>query len=274
MTNQPTLPLDLSKVETVPTDSPTDSAELAASGLGPNAVDAIERSIVTHQLATALSTGVLPTDLSAGGKIVVSITDGAEDESPEYQEAKTAVSALIDTCKNPRNHTPEEWNTAFKNLGLMRSCGTETVFFKAGELDAFEAFIHGLPTEPDLTQPTALAALTAKSGEYAPIDNPIVWQHFGSVLNGLNEADLQLQKDALVGSDGKPSALLTRALHMGQTGALFSYENWEGASKVDLQDTLRALPETAREDLGNRHQLLNAIGRDERALKRDTGFAK
>lgn len=260
MTNGSVFPIDLSGSMT---------HELSASTAA-----AIDRSIATHVLAKAMTEDGTSTDPLAGGNVTLLITDGEDTESPEYVEAKTAVSEIIDTCKNPRNHTPEQWNTAYKNLGLIKSSGAESVFFEEGEIDAFKAFIEALPTEPDFTQPTALAALTAKHGEYAAIDNPIMWQHFGSVLNGLNEAGMQLQKGDLVDASGAPSAIMERAIHMGQTGTLFTVENWEGASKADLQATLRALPETALDNIGNRHQLLNTVGRDARTSQRDTGFAR
>ena len=130
----------------------------------------------------------------------------------------------------------------------------------------FLDFVETLP-QADFDQPTALAALTTKVGEFAPMDNPNVWKAIDQTLRLLNESGRQLQMDELLNEDGTPNALLTRAIDVGKATAFFTYENWQGSSKNDLQTVLRVLPRDVHDKIPNRQQLIAAIGRDERQLE-------
>ena len=142
----------------------------------------------------------------------------------------------------------------------------ERSYANTATLEVVEALIADMP-RPDVTQADAVAALMVRQGNYRAIDNPLVWRELDATMATLNNAGLQLQAAELLTADGKPSELLERAIGCGRVRHLFSYDNWEGASKADLQSVLRVLPEDIF--IPNRTQLLSTIGREERQNARN-----
>ena len=135
-------------------------------------------------------------------------------------------------------------------------------------LEVVQEMIAAMPM-PDLSQPDAVAALKVQQGDYRAVDNPLVWQKLNLTVETLNEAGMQLQKDALLTADGEPTEIFERAIGSGRVRHLFTYENWEGASKAELQSALRVLPEETF--IPNRQQLLSIIGREERQQAQAVG---
>ena len=165
---------------------------------------------------------------------------------------------LVDELRGYKTLSVKDWIDHWRDLSTY-----ENALGTMQPITDFRSFILSLP-KPDFEQATAADALSAKQGEHAPMDNPIMWENIEQTLGLLNADGKQLQADALLDKNGAPSELLKRAIDAGKVPALFTLENWEGADKDDLQSVLRALPESTRQQILNRQQLLATLGRGER----------
>ena len=132
-------------------------------------------------------------------------------------------------------------------------------------LDELKSRIAQLP-KPDVSQPDAVSALMAQQGDYRAIDNPSVWWNLDETLAEMNQANLRLQADELLDSAGNPTEILERAIGCGNVRHLFTYENWQGATKAELKSVFDALPDYTF--IPNRTQLLTTISREEKQAAR------
>ena len=115
---------------------------------------------------------------------------------------------------------------------------------------------------PDMSQPDAMSALSVQQGNYRAMDNPTVWWNLDETVAAFNAAGMYLRSQMLLTPEGEPSEILERAIGCGGARHLFRYENWEGASRSELQSVLAVLPEETF--IPNRAQLTATIGREER----------
>lgn len=154
--------------------------------------------------------------------------------------------------------------------------------FTQSNLDKFQQLTSSLPVAQDTTKLATLFA--ADDTGFAPIENPQTWKQHpdlldklqgegaldnaaltlrtdkgsglmdmailhrpaGEVLPLFNQHGLKLQQDALLTEDGTPTKLLERLHSRGDIPALFTEENWAGASPHALRSTVEALPEAMR----------------------------
>lgn len=152
---------------------------------------------------------------------------------------------------------------------------------------AFERLVDALPPFPSSDETKALFTPNengAASG-FAPLDNPRLWydksiedfkaiplskellekrtQKGSSLLNSaffgfrpkevvahLNQQGLHLRSDILLTAEGKPSALLEQLIDNNAVSAVFTPDNWLGASKQELYRVHQALPESQRSKVG------------------------
>ena len=173
---------------------------------------------------------------------------------------------LLDQMASVEMNDPATWWQIAERLPAMYSIVTKPSE-RFNKLNRFRDFINGLP-EVDFTQPITLEGLMTEQERFAPIDNPKTWFEWERVVQGLNANGHQFRQAELVTEEGSITPFCKSVIDHDQTASLFTYENWEGATRSELQATLRALPEEAFEAIPNRQQLLAALGSDERTLTR------
>ena len=182
--------------------------------------------------------------------------EGNREKAKEYADKLTPKFSLETTYR------PNEWREILvRQNAILNMAGNARELLKIN-LDALRAHIDGLPDlgeAPDVID------------DRFRMEKCQRWCHLEDNIPTLNEAGQQFQKAELLEGDGSYTPLLKQALVLGKASALFTQENWEGASLRELKDTLQALPENIYEGLGNRHQLLASIGRDERVTQRGIG---
>lgn len=100
-------------------------------------------------------------------------------------------------------------------------------------------------------------------------DGTTVWQGvcaagaLEAVVDILQEQGTALRHEALFEVDGTPSVLLQQATEWMQVPALFSYQNWKGATAEELEKTLKQLPEDVSEQVKNAYQLRTRLAADQ-----------
>lgn len=157
---------------------------------------------------------------------------------------------------------PETWYQFLNREHAMEAVATTNI---TPALHDFKAFAKTLPVAG--SNPTA-HSLQEKQGDYAPIDNPYTWLQFPEILARMHQNGNRLQAGGLLDEEGKPNALLERAISCESTHALFTEENWRGASKQELKTVLNALPDAVREQIPNRHQLLATLPAAQQKMQR------
>lgn len=152
--------------------------------------------------------------------------------------------------------------------------------------EEFPAFLRELPPLPSEGGADALFAANAEG--FAPLDNPRIWQNPQAVMDYvdacgqkldaaflerkternvsfvesamgiapapmmlrlLNEAGIQLQGDALLTTDKKPTPLFDSLIDRGRAASLFTDKNWKGGHPAALHACAAQLPERTRDQI-------------------------
>lgn len=169
--------------------------------------------------------------------------------------------SLRDVVEDFTAHTPADWHQAYARRGALAN------FTSAEKRQAFLDFLETLPL-PDLDQPWE--ALLVKQGEYAPIDNPLIWQQFDRIVAAANEHGSYLRGPALLTADGTASVVLQRAIECEKVNELFIPENWVGATPAELNKVLRAIPPEIKETIPNLHTLIAGVAKQSSNQMRNT----
>lgn len=100
-------------------------------------------------------------------------------------------------------------------------------------------------------------------------DSTTVWHGvcaagaLGEVIDILQEKGMALRHAQLFDGAGQPTPLLQSATEWMQVPAVFSYQNWKGATAEELEKTLKQLPEEASEQVKNAYQLRTRLAADQ-----------
>ena len=141
------------------------------------------------------------------------------------------------------------------------------------QINQYAEFVASIP-ELDLTQEFTLDDLfkpfqwDGSDWEMQPIHDPKLWQQFDQVISRLNEQGNYLQEAELLDENGKPNALFELIMQRGKSGALFTEDNWTGATVHELQSVIKSMPDPMRELIPNRHALVSSISRSNRGQAR------
>ena len=88
------------------------------------------------------------------------------------------------------------------------------------------------------------------------------------VVEALNAQGVQLGSDFLLAPDGELTPLGVVLTASGDIASFFTEDNWEGQSLRDLRGVLDALPDAARNQITNTHQLTASLSRQKRGVER------
>lgn len=117
----------------------------------------------------------------------------------------------------------------------------------------FPAIIKALAKQnPNLT----IDDLLHPCSESHVLNYMLVKGHTSDVLSALNEAGIQVQRNALFQADGNPTVVLLDLAARDCVDLLFTKENWAGASPSNISKTLKALPDEVKKHIPNQHTLL------------------
>ena len=169
---------------------------------------------------------------------------------------------------------------------------------KRPNMDAFEGF---LKTLPEFDGQGVDGLFKADPDGYTPLDNPAIWKKFAALgkhfagqktsftlgqwqqenrdgvsflenalghapahifVPALNASGIRIQGDLLLDKKtGKPTPLYEAAMGRGELAALFTEQNWQGATQSDLRNVVHALPEKLRATIPNLHTLTARLQR-------------
>lgn len=86
-----------------------------------------------------------------------------------------------------------------------------------------------------------------------------------TALTALNRRGIRIQTEDLLDAEQQPTPMLQNMITQHNCAALFTAENWRGAKPEEARQTLYALPEEARNRIGNSHQLLAKLSREQQS---------
>ena len=89
-----------------------------------------------------------------------------------------------------------------------------------------------------------------------------------ALMASLAKHEFQIQKAELLNEDGTPNATFEIAIESGNVAALFTLENWEGASKAEFNAVVSQLSEWQQDKIPNLHGLRAYVGRQPQARAR------
>ncbi|MBM3617744.1 MAG: hypothetical protein FJX23_04285 [Alphaproteobacteria bacterium] len=158
--------------------------------------------------------------------------------------------------------------------------------FAQSDLENVMKAMPGLPSAPE-------DFFTPNDSGFAPLDNPALWAGktikdlstipltralleaktakdttlldsafhglpAGDVMDYLNSQGVHLRSDKLLDEEGKAAPLLEQLIDDGKAPALFTPDNWRGASRGEILKVYQALPETQQQNAGI-HTLLQQM---------------
>ena len=176
----------------------------------------------------------------------------------EFEQWYEAQQILPDAVKNAKT-VPE-----------LLACFSGSADRPSAPIAAWEAF------------PEALAALCAKGESVTTEMVHATEQKGGSgilqeaaksfalprVVEALNAQGVQLGGEFLLAPDGGLTLLGEVLTASGDIASLFTEDNWEGQHLRDLRGVLDALPDAARNQITNTHQLTASLSRQKRGVER------
>ena len=230
---------------------------------------------------------------------------GSTEELREFQDQnRKRLGKLADSFlghDNPSKIPSHElWEIDRCRLGIRNIRGNNPE--KWAE---FDAYLAGIPSVAigDVSAPEDLFA-KAENGS-CPLDHKDMWEHFPAIceklaaqgtpltlehlqewgrtarshlrnaialapmeqlMPGLEASGIQIQKDLLLDDEGYPTFLLEDLMSRGKVKGLFCYENWSGASIVDVKEVTSQLRDDQKPD--NFNALSVQLSRDARSLAR------
>lgn len=169
--------------------------------------------------------------------------------------------------------------------------------------DRFQFFYDTLPTLPEGQQPNIETLLTPDETGFTPLENPKTWQQYPDLLStlaanhelkhenyirqtpkgstllemacafrpvaevtsALNASGVRIGKDALIHEDGSTTSLLHTIHSKGELRDLFSYDNWIGGERHEVDSTIQALPDNVRIAVPPLNRLKLALDRTQRS---------